>query len=162
VIGHQSPITFYFNQAVNKSSAENALTGLPAGTFTWNDEATLEFTPTQSYQPNTTLDFSIASSLQSANGFGIAAPIELSFSVADYLRATNLLPKPDAEDVNVDAAIAVSFNQPVVALGADAAGQPLAFSIQPAVKGRASGSTPARIFSTLNLSWQGERYTPSA
>ena len=42
VIGYQSPITFYFNQPVNKSSAEAALTGLPAGTFTWNDDATLD------------------------------------------------------------------------------------------------------------------------
>jgi hypothetical protein len=41
VIGHQAPITFYFNQAMNKSSTESALTGLPAGTFTWNDDATL-------------------------------------------------------------------------------------------------------------------------
>src|SRR5215208_457332 len=136
VIGHQSPITFYFNQAVNKSSAESALTGLPAGTFTWDDDATLVFDPTQPYLADTTLSFSIANSLQSANGFGAANPIELSFTVADYLRPTNFLPKPDAEDVNVDAAIAVSFNQPVVALGADSSTQPSAFSIQPTVKGR--------------------------
>ncbi|HLO32984.1 MAG TPA: Ig-like domain-containing protein [Anaerolineales bacterium] len=136
VIGHQSPITFYFNEPVNKSSAESALTGLPAGTFTWNDDATLVFTPTQPYQPNNTLNVSLASSLQSANGFGIPAPIELSFTVADYLRATNFLPKPDAEDVNVEAAIAVSFNQPVVSLGAESPAQPSAFSIQPPVKGR--------------------------
>src|SRR5512147_2349244 len=45
MIGQQSPITFYFNQPVNRSSAESALTGLPAGTFAWKDEATLVFTP---------------------------------------------------------------------------------------------------------------------
>ena len=135
VLGHQSPITFYFNQAVNKSSAESALTGLPPGTFTWNDDATLVFTPTQPYPPNTTLKFSIVSSLQSANGFGMAEQVELSFLVADYLRPTNFLPKPDAEDVNVDAAIAVSFNQPVVALGDDSSVQSPAFNIQPSVKG---------------------------
>src|SRR5512147_2573085 len=44
VIGHQSPITFYFNQAVNKASAESAFSGLPAGTFTWEDDATVVFT----------------------------------------------------------------------------------------------------------------------
>src|SRR5512140_3130274 len=58
VLGHQSPITFYFNEAINKSSAEAALTGLPVGTFTWNDDATLLFTPTQPYPPNSTLNFS--------------------------------------------------------------------------------------------------------
>src|ERR1051326_6831038 len=136
VLGHQSPITFYFNEPVNKSSAQTALTGLPAGTFTWKDESTLVFTPTQPYPPNAPLNFSIASSLQSANGFGMPTPIDLSFTVADYLRATNFLPKADAEDVNVDAAIAVSFNQPVVPLGADSSSQPSAFTIQPPVKGK--------------------------
>ena len=48
VLGHQSPITFYFNQPVNKPTAESALSGLPAGAFTWNDDATLLFTPADS------------------------------------------------------------------------------------------------------------------
>jgi len=137
VIGYQSPITFYFNQPVNKSSAEAALTGLPAGTFTWNDDATLVFSPTQPYQPNATLNFSIANSIQSTNGFGMSASIDLAFTVADNLRATNFLPKPDAEDVNVNAAIVASFNQPVVALGDASSSQPAAFTVQPPVKGRA-------------------------
>src|SRR5919106_2454441 len=51
VIGHQSPITFYFNQPVNRASAESALSGLTTGTFTWNDDTTLVFTPTQPYPP---------------------------------------------------------------------------------------------------------------
>src|SRR5262245_22517017 len=50
VIGHFSPITFHFNQVMNKPSAEAAFSGLPEGTFTWNDDATLVFTPTQPYQ----------------------------------------------------------------------------------------------------------------
>ena len=136
VIGHQSPITFYFNQPMNRASAEAALTGLPTGTFTWNDDATLVFSPTQPYLPNTPLTFSIANSLQSATGFGMTEPIGLSFTVADYLRATNLLPQPGAEDIDVDAAIVASFNQPVVALGSDPASQPAAFEIQPPVAGR--------------------------
>src|SRR5215510_13139492 len=53
LLGHLSPITFYFNQPMNKPSAETALSGLPQGTFTWNDDATLVFTPTQPYPPNT-------------------------------------------------------------------------------------------------------------
>ena len=162
VLGHQSPITFYFNQSVNKSSAEDALTGLPAGTFTWNDDATLLFTPTQSYQPNTSLKFTIANSLQSANGFGMAEPVEFSFTVADYLRATNFLPKPGAEDVDVDAAIVASFNQPVVALGGDASSQPPAFSIQPAVEGRAEWiNTSTYIFYPEPAMAGGTEYTVS-
>jgi hypothetical protein len=162
VIGHQSPITFYFNQAVDKTSAESALTGLPAGTFTWNDDATLVFTPTQSYQPDAPLNFSIANSMQSANGFGLAAPIDLAFTVADYLHPTNFLPKPDAEDVNVDAAIVASFNQPVVALGGDSSAQPAAFTIQPPAKGRAEWiNTSTYIFYPDPAMAGGTQYTVS-
>ncbi|HJQ14498.1 MAG TPA: Ig-like domain-containing protein, partial [Anaerolineales bacterium] len=162
VIGHQSPITFYFNQPVNKDSAEAALTGLPAGNFTWNDDATLKFTPTQSYLANTPLTFSIANSLQSANGFGLTEPIGLSFTVADYLRTTNLLPQPGAEDVNVDAAIVASFNQPVVALGSDPASQPPAFEIQPPVQGRGEWiNTSTYVFYPEPAMAGGTEYTVS-
>ena len=112
------------------------MSGLPAGSFTWNDDATLLFTPTQPYQPNTTLKISVANSIQSASGFGIPEPVELEFPVADYLRTNNILPKANAEDVVVDAAIAVSFNQPVVALGAESSSLPAAFTIEPSVTGR--------------------------
>lgn len=135
VIGHTSPITFYFNQAMNKPSLEAALAGLPEGTFTWNDESTLVFQPAQSYSPNSELKITIASSIQTANGFGIQEPIELSFTVADYLRATNVLPKEDASDADVRSAVIVSFNQPVVPLGADDASLPAAFNLQPSVSG---------------------------
>lgn len=135
VIGHLSDITFYFNQAMNKASVESALGGLPEGTLTWNDEATLVFKPTQPYQPNSELKITVASSIQTANGFGLQEPIELSFIVADYLRATTILPAESASDVDVQAAVIVSFNQPVVSLGADAASLPAAFSLQPSVKG---------------------------
>ncbi len=135
VIGHTSPITFYFNQAMSKPSVEAAVTGLPEGTFTWNDEATLVFQPAQSYAPNSDLKIAIASSIQTANGFGIQEPIELSFTVADYLRATNILPKENTSDADVRSAVIVSFNQPVVPLGADAASLPAAFDLQPSVPG---------------------------
>src|SRR5215216_7865350 len=137
VIGHQSPITFYFNQPVNKSTAEGSLTGLPPGTFTWNDEATLVFTPSQPYLPNAPLNLSIANSIQSATGFGMSEPIDLSFTVADNLHVTNMLPPAGAEDVDVDAAIVVSFHQPVITLGSDTGSQPPAVEVQPPVEGRA-------------------------
>ncbi|MCI0550171.1 MAG: Ig-like domain-containing protein, partial [Anaerolineae bacterium] len=162
IIGHLSPITFYFNQAMNKPSAESALSGLPEGTFTWSDDATLLFTPTQPYQPNTILKITIANSIQSSSGFGIAEPMELAFPVADYLRTTNILPNANAEDVIVDAAIAASFNQPVVALGADPASQPPAFSLQPSVNGRGEWiNTSTYIFYPDPSMAGGTEYTVS-
>ncbi|HLF74903.1 MAG TPA: Ig-like domain-containing protein, partial [Anaerolineales bacterium] len=162
LIGHLAPITFYFNQAVNKASVESGLSGLPAGSFIWNDEATLVFTPTQPYQPNTKLKVGLADSIQSANGLGIAGPTELSFTVADHLRATNLLPVDGASDVNVDAAIAVSFNQPVVALGSDPSTRPSAFSLQPSVSGHGEWvNTSTYIFYPEPSMAGGTEYTVS-
>ncbi|MEP7135596.1 MAG: Ig-like domain-containing protein [Chloroflexota bacterium] len=135
-LGHLSPLAFYFNQNMNKASVESAISGLPTGTFTWTDEATLVFAPTAPYQSNSKLKISIANSIQSATGFGITEPIELSYTVGDFLRATNLLPKANTTDVNVEAAVSVSFNQPVVPLGADAASLPAAFVMVPSVPGR--------------------------
>ncbi len=162
VIGHLSPITFYFNQAMDKTSVESAFSGLPAGAFAWTDDATLVFTPAEPYTPNSRLNIEIANSIQSASGFGIPAPIQLSFTVADYLRATNLLPKANTTDVNVDAAIAVSFNQPVVALGAEASSLPPAFNIMPSVEGRGEWiNTSTYIFHPETAMLGGTEYTVS-
>ena len=162
VIGHQSPITFYFNQPMNKPSVESALSGLPEGTFTWTDEATLVFSPSQPYPPNTNLNIVIANSIQSASGFGITEPIQLLFTVADYLRGMNLLPKANSTDVNVDAAIAVSFNQPVVPLGADSTSLPPAFNVTPEVKGRGEWiNTSTYIFYPEPAMLGGTEYTVS-
>ena len=136
VIGQLSPLTFYFNEPMDKPSVETAFRGLPEGTFTWNDEATVVFNPTQPYSAKSELPVTIASSIKSSTGFGIEEPINLSFAVADYLRATNILPKENAADVDVELAVAVSFNQPVVPLGVDNSSAPAAFNLQPSVKGK--------------------------
>ena len=161
VIGHLSPITFYFNQAMNQSTVEPSFIGLPPGVFLWKDESTLFYTPAEPYPANSKLNISIANSIQSATGFGIAEPIELSFTVADFLRATNILPKADANDVNVDAAIVASFNQPVVPLG-DFTNQPSAFSVQPSVSGNGEWiNTSTYIFYPESSMAGGTEYTVS-
>ena len=162
VIGHLSPITFYFNQGMNKASVESALSGLPAGTFTWTDDATFVFTPAEAYTPNSQLNIVIDETIQSASGFGITEPVQLSYTVADYLRATNLLPKANTTDVEVDAAIAVSFNQPVVPLGAEDSSLMPAFNITPAVAGRGEWiNTSTYIFYPEPAMQGGTEYTVS-
>lgn len=161
VIGHLSPLTFYFNQAMNQSTVEPAFSGLPAGSYIWKDESTLFYTPAESYPPNSKLKISISTAIQSATGFGITEPIELAFTVADFLRATNILPKADSTDANVDAAIVASFNQPVVALG-DTSNQPSALSIQPSVSGSGEWiNTSTYIFYPESSMAGGTEYTVS-
>jgi uncharacterized protein YfaS (alpha-2-macroglobulin family) len=161
VVGHLSPITFYFNQPMNQSTVEPAFSGLPIGAYVWKDESTLLYTPAESYPPNSKLKISIGTSVQSATGFGITEPIELSFIIADFLRATNVLPKADSTDASVDAAIVASFNQPVVPLG-DASNQPSAFSVQPSVSGRGEWiNTSTYIFYPDPSMAGGTEYTVS-
>ena len=162
VIGHLNPITFYFNQGMNKASVESAFSGLPSGAFTWTDEATLLFTPAQPFTPNSKLDIVIANTIQSASGFGITEPIQLSYTVADFLRTTNLLPKANTTDVDVDAAIAVSFNQPVVPLGTETSSLTPAFNITPSVEGRGEWiNTSTYIYYPEPAMLGGTEYTVS-
>lgn len=162
VIGHLSPITFYFNQVMNKQSVESSISGFPPGIFTWTDEATVVFTPSESYPPNSKLRIKIANSIQSVTGFVLPEPLDLVYPVADYLRATNLLPKSNAEDVEVDAAIVASFNQPVIALGVDASSQPAAFTVSPPVQGRGEWiNTSTYIFYPDPAMAGGTEYTVS-
>ncbi len=161
VIGHLTPITFYFNQPMNPSTVESAFSGLPIGAYVWEDPSTLFYTPAQPYAPNSKLKVTIGTSLQSATGFGIAEPIELSFTVADFLRATNILPKRDSSDANVDAAVVASFNQPVVPLG-DFENQPPAFSLQPSASGHGEWiNTSTYIFYPDPALSGGTEYTVS-
>jgi alpha-2-macroglobulin len=159
-IGQLSPITFYFSEPMNKPSVESSIQGLPEGTFTWNDEATVVFNPTQPYSANSELPVTIASSIKSSTGFGIQEPIDLSFRVADYLRPTNILPKENAADVDVESAAVVSFNQPVVPLGVDNSAAPAAFSLEPAVNGNGKWiNTSTYIFYPEPAMAGGTQYT---
>ncbi|MEP0806280.1 MAG: Ig-like domain-containing protein, partial [Chloroflexota bacterium] len=117
---------------------------------------------TQPYPPDTRLTVEIAPTIQSASGFGALASQSITFTVADYLRPVNLLPKPNATDVNVNAAIAVSFNQPVVPLGAETSSLPPAFVITPAVPGRGEWlNTSTYIFHPQTALLGGTEYTVS-
>jgi alpha-2-macroglobulin len=159
-IGQRSPITFYFSEPMNKASVESSIQGLPDGTFTWNNEATVVFNPTQAYSANSELPVTIASSIKSATGYGIQEPINLFFQVADYLRPANILPKENAADVDVESALVVSFNQPVVPLGADVSSLPTAFELEPSVTGKGEWiNTSTYIFYPEPAMAGGTQYT---
>ena len=162
MLGHLSLVAFYFNQVMNKASVEASISGFPPGVFTWKDEATVVFAPSEPYPPNATLKLTVAESAQSVTGFGLLEPVQLAYPVADFLRVTNLLPKVDAEDVKVDAAIVASFNQPVIALGSDPSTQPAAFTVSPSVSGRGEWTnTSTYIFYPDPAMAGGTRYTVS-
>jgi hypothetical protein len=147
---------------MNKQSVESAFSGLPNGTFTWNDEATLVFTPTQPYQSNTALNITLANSFQSATGFGIPEPIEISFIVTDYLHTTNVLPQANATDVNVQSAIVLPSINRLCPSARTLTRYRLRSRWYHLLRGTANGSTPARTSSIPTRHWLAEQNTLSA
>ena len=106
-----SEITFYFNQPMERTSVESALVGIPSlnGTFTWQDDATLTFSPAQPWEPNSSVSITVAASIQSAEGLTATLPETLDFRTADYLHINQMLPMQDTQEVAPESAIVVSF-----------------------------------------------------
>jgi uncharacterized protein YfaS (alpha-2-macroglobulin family) len=137
-ISTQQTIFIYFNQAMERTSVASALTVEPAvqGLWNWMDDSILTFTPVQSLAPDTTLKFTLAASAKAANGLPLSEPQTFAFKTYGPFNITQTIPANGASDVSPAGAVSVSFNQPVVALGADAASLPAAFSLEPVAQGR--------------------------
>ena len=145
-LGFDEPITFYFSQPMNHESVEASLFGLPPGSRTWNDDSTLTFTPNPSYDTKADITVAILSSAKAANGLSLPAPVTLNYHTSSLLQAINFLPEPASQAIDPDAAVAVTFNQPVVALGAET-DLPEAFSLDPPVNGHGEWlSTSTYVF----------------
>ncbi|NJD60831.1 MAG: hypothetical protein FIA98_15670, partial [Anaerolineae bacterium] len=136
-IALKNPITFYFNQPMQRTSVQGAMTGEPAlkGKFSWKDDATVTYTPETALEPGSAQVINIAATAQSTKGLALQQPISLSFDTSSYLALTESLPAPDSQEVDPTSAIVASFNQPVVALGADPASLPAGFVLTPTASG---------------------------
>jgi alpha-2-macroglobulin len=142
-------IVFYFNQPMDHLSVESALkaqTNL-TGNFSWIDDSTLVFTPSQPFTPQSQVNVDLGSSVRSKQGLALAVPVSYKFQTVGYLSLAHALPEPNAEDVNPTSAVVASFNYPVVPLGADPSGLPAGFSLEPAAQGHGEWlNTSAYIF----------------
>jgi alpha-2-macroglobulin len=134
----QSPITFYFNQPMDKNSVEAAWTIQPAlaGTWTWAGDSAIVFTPAAALPASADLTFTLAVTAASKNGQVLPEPITLTFRTADTLSVVQTLPEDRSKAVTASAAVVAAFNQPVVALGADASTLPAGFTLQPTIGGK--------------------------
>lgn len=133
----QEPITIYFNQDMDQASVESAISGEPAlsGPITWKDSSTLVYSPDSPLEPNSSLAIKLGTSAKAQNGLSLLEPLQLEYYVPDNLLATHLLPLPGGSEIDPSSAVVVTFNQPVVPLGATLSDSPPAFTITPAVSG---------------------------
>lgn len=130
-------ITFYFNQPMEPTSVEAALSGEPplSGRLAWIDDATLTYTPDQPFLPNSELIIMIGTTAQAKNGLSMSSPASLSYKTSGYLHVSQVLPEDGSNGVATTSAIVASFTQPVVALGADPLALPAGFSLEPTAPG---------------------------
>lgn len=137
-IALDASITLVFNQPMDRTSVEGALSGAPAltGKITWENDRTMTFTPDVPFLPGTDLRVTISPSARSQHGLTMSEPKHLSYRTAASLRVTQKLPLPEAREVAPDSAVVVVFNQPVVPLGAEASAPPAAFSLDPPAAGK--------------------------
>jgi len=135
-----APIAITFDQPMDQASVEAAFQIQPAvkGELKWQDN-TLTFKPTgESFLRNATYTVSINERAKSLMGLPIQAPAAFRLRTVGYLEATDVQPADDTVEVDMKAAVTVSFNRPVVPLtsiGSQASlPQPLRFT--PPVEGQ--------------------------
>lgn len=126
-----SPV-LYFNQEMNRPSVEHALRIQPSSTarLEWLDDATLRVIPTQPLDLDQPLQLTISEDAQAANGKKLTAPVQVVYRALNVLKVTQRLPEPRTHDVDPSSAVVVTFNRPVVALGADPSAAPPAFTLE--------------------------------
>ncbi len=159
LLGTEQPITFYFSQPMDRASVEAALFGLPPGSLTWSDDSTLTFTPNPPLAAGTEITVAVLSSAKDTRGQSLPEPVTLTFHTSPLLRPVNVLPPANSQNVAPTSAIAVSFNQPVVALSAEE-DLPEAVFLDPPAEGYGEWiSTSTYIFHPQPALAGGKTYT---
>ncbi len=160
----ENPITFYFNQPMQRTSVETAVSGEPtlSGSFSWKDDSTVTFKPDKPLLPGTSQVINIDTKAQSAKGMALLQPVSLTYTTSAFLNLVQSLPAADSTDVDPTSAVVAAFNQPVVALGADPASLPAGFSLTPTAQGKGEWvNTSTYIFYPAPGMAGGEHYSVS-
>ena len=158
----QSLLTIYFSEKMERASVEAALSGdFPGGfVFSWVDDATLTLAPKTALPSNKKVTLTLAATAKSAAGLTALEPISFSYQTPGPLKVSQILPAAMAADVSPDSAVVVSFNQPVVPLGADSATLPAGLTLEPAAQGKGEWlNTSTYIFHAEPALSGGVQYT---
>ncbi|MDY7040001.1 MAG: Ig-like domain-containing protein, partial [Chloroflexota bacterium] len=137
--GVDSPIILVFDQAMDKASVEASFTVEPAveGTFTWPDERTLHFIPAAAWERGIRYRVLLSTAVRSTAGLALEAEYAFRFSTVGYLEVAQVQPADGTDEVDMNAAVTVMFNRPVVPLTAisEQAALPQPLTFEPAVEG---------------------------
>src|SRR5258708_5077747 len=91
-----TPVTFYFDRAMDHPSVEKAFAVTPAikGAFAWPNPSTAIFTPSESWQRATEYVFVIGRAASSAGSIPLVGDYTLPLAPPASLHLSHLLPPP--------------------------------------------------------------------
>ncbi len=161
VIDLNQSISLYFNQSMDTDSVEAALLFNPRvnGSFYWENDQVLTFTPDQNLPSGSDLNLVINTSAQAANRKGLQSPIDINYQTADELLVSQIMPADLSGDVDPESVVFVTFNQPVIPLGEEQERLP-AFSLSPEPPGEGKWlNTSTYIFTPDPSMAGGTTYT---
>lgn len=132
------PLVIEFSEAMDAASVERALRLDPALTYraTWRDDSTLELAM-QGLAPGSSVEVTVGEGARSRRGPALVSAISLVVRAAAQLEVTDVQPGEGADDVELDFAITVVFNRPVVPLSSelDQEDLPRPLTLDPPVEG---------------------------
>ncbi len=135
----QMPLRLVFSEPMDRASVEANLRVIPAvaGRFAWEaGDRIVRFLPQTPWRPDTEYEVRLENAW-ARNGHPLARPVAFRFRTASPLVVAEVIPAPDARDMDPRAPVTVIFNRPVVPLRSDLASgdlpQPLAFD--PPIRG---------------------------
>jgi alpha-2-macroglobulin len=161
-IGTGSKPIFYFNQPMQRASVEAAFQSQPenAGHFEWLNDTTVRYVPGGVGFAQTGASLTIGTGAKASNGLSMTQVVQVHYQATGALKLAERLPKPDTADVNPASAVVVTFNRPVVALGADPQSLSPGFTLNPAANGRGEWlNTSTYIFYPQPALMGGARYS---
>jgi len=134
------PITFYFDQPMDRPSVEAALKITPAvkGTFDWTSESTANFKPSAPLQRATEYTFTLDGTAKAKTGTALRDTFTIKLRTAGFLEVSQILPASGAKNIEATPTITVIFNRPVVPLLPvdEMAKLPSPITIDPAAEGK--------------------------
>ncbi|MFN8419583.1 MAG: Ig-like domain-containing protein [Anaerolineae bacterium] len=159
VIGPDATIQITFNQPMDKQSIESALLIDPRveGTLSWKDDSTLIFDPAGPLTRGGEYLISVAPEAKTASGVELGERFNLDFSIAPNLSVQQVIPAPDATEIDARAAVTVIFDRPVVPVvtTGDQSNLPQPLTFEPAIEGTGEWVGTAIYTFRPNTAWAG-------
>jgi uncharacterized protein YfaS (alpha-2-macroglobulin family) len=113
-------VELVFDRPMDKTSVESSFLVGPdvPGSIEWTDERTVRFKPARDLERDTEYYVTLNQDAQAKDGSALDGAYRFRFRTVGYLEASQVVPAPDAEDVEAASTVTIVFNRPVVPLTA--------------------------------------------